>query len=533
MSDMFQPRADGASRRQARTQQEEKARRKTRIIMVSVITVLVLFFTAALFINSKFIRRNYTALTIGGVNFTIVDFEYFFNTEYVDFMNWMSQMQGMGGSMPESGRPLSSQIFDEETGATWADYFTESAFRKMSMIVQIYNAATAAGYKLSDEETARINDELVTIRLQAAEYGYPSTDSLLQQMFGNSIDEKSYRKLLEFTMIAESYSNHVRESFNYSTVDLESYYFENRDTLDIFSYRSLMIYAERLDPLDFPNTEDYLAAIEDSIAEVSLIAAEIAAGIESEDDFISAAMDYEAEFYSDPDSTLRVQSGERLDEQLSSWMLDATRMPGDIELIDSDQGCNIIFFVSRDDNGYLTSSMRQILILRERINPAEFELGEDDPEYIEAVELAENEARERAELVFALFTASGGTESALNDLIKEYSDEYDENFSGDISEIGYYKDIAKYPYQSSYVYAMQVVPEIEEWLFDPEREIGDYELIRSEAHGYHLMYFPGYGDRMSDIISEDKMRTRDHNAWNDGLAEVEPVKHWAFILVQI
>jgi len=528
MSGMFEPKADGAKRREARALQEAKSRRKTRIIMISVVTVLALLFAAALLINSKYIRRTLPVLTIDGVSFTTVDYEYFFNAEYVEYMNLMSQMQGMGGlggSLPDDNKPLSSQIYDPDTGETWADFFSEMTLRRMSMMVQLYNAAMTAGFRLTDERTAEIDENMANVRMQAESYGFPSTESFLQRMYGNSIDEKSFRSVLEFIVTAEAYSEHVRESFDYSAEDIKGYYDANKDSLDIFSYRTFVVFPEHVEPTEYPNTEEYLAAVEEKKAEANAIAVEIAAGIESEDDFLAAAMEYEV-LYSDPDSTLRTMQGDRLDNDLGPWLLEETREHGDTDIIDTEQGSTVIFFVSRDNNSYQLAGMRQILIMRESIDPQEYENGEDDPAYIAAFEQANREIRERAELAYSLFVAGGETEAALIGLIEEYS--------ADDTEGGYYDNISKYPYQSAYVSAMKVVPEIEDWLFDENREVGDSELIYTEAYGYHLLYFTGYGKQFCDLIADDKLRTDAHNAWREGLADVKPpVKHRAFVLVQL
>jgi hypothetical protein len=357
---------------------------------------------------------------------------------------------------------------------------------------------------------ARVDEEMAMARMQAEMNGFPSTDSLLQQMFGSSMNESSYRSLLEFITTADSFSEHVRESFAYNPEALEAFYAESRDSLDVFHFRTFMVFAEDVEPDDFQSTEEYLAAVEDSLSEANAIARGIIAGITSDDDFIAAAMEYDEEFYAEPDSTLRMLQGDRLNAELEPWLLDESREHGDIEVIDSDRGSHIVFFVLRDDNSYNVTGMRQILILRDNVDPEDFIHGEDDLEYIAALAQAEENNRERAEAVFALFTAVGETEEALLGLMEEHSD--------DTTEGGYYTNISRHPYQSAHVSAMKV---------------GDTELVRTEAFGYHLLYFTGYGERFLDIIADDMKRTSDHNLWRDGLPDVLPVRHRAFVLVQV
>jgi len=437
----------------------------------------------------------------------------------------MSQFEGMGGSLPVAGMPLSSQVYNEETGETWADIFVESALTRIKNYVVLYNAAKESGFALSDEQLAEIENEIASTGMEAMMYGFPSLDSFLQQLYGNSINEKEYRKIQEFVTTANLYSIHVRDSFEYSMQQLEKYYAENSNELDIFNYRVLTIYANLPDPEVIEDDDEYYEAVDVARAGAISEANEIAAGIGSEDDFIEAAREYNLAIYGESDSTIRMTQGERLESDIDSWMLDEARKSGDVTVIDTDQGANIIYYVSREDNSYQTVGMRQILILRDRVDPMEYAEGEFDPEYLEALQQAEVDARERAETAFTLFIAAGRTEDALLELMDEHSD--------DTTEGGYYSQIAQFSYQGSIFSSMKVVPELEEWLFDENRAAGDSELIYTADFGYHLVYFTGFYERFFELIADDRLRSADHTDWLESMTAGEPVKHGAFILVHI
>jgi hypothetical protein len=528
MSGMFESKSDKASRKLARSKSEEKAKRKTRSITISVIVSLILLSAVAIILNSGFIRRAFPAVTIDGVSFTTTEFEFFYNSEYMEFVNEMSQFQGMG-PMPDTNRPLSEQEVDlgSETGEplTWAELFTERALDRLAHQVSVYNIANASGFVLSDEHLATIEEEVEMVAMQAMMNMFPSTDSFLQQLYGSGMNERTYRDVLEFTATVEFYMEHVRESFVYSNEELAGYYNENRDSFDVFRYRQFTVNVEHPAAMDFEDEDEYSEAVLMAIIEASARAAAIAEGIASEEDFIAAAREYNEMLYSEPDSTLWEEHGEWIGGDINSWLLDETRILGDIEVVDTETGSNIVFFVSRDDNNYRTVGMRQLLISREQVSPEDYIEGEAAPAYLEALEEAEREARERAERVNSLFVAAGMTESALIDLMDEHSD--------DFTEGGLYTNITRHPYQSLRFNTMKVVPEIEDWLFYENRMIGDSELIHTSDFGYHLIYFTGFGEPFFELIADDRMRTRDHNAWLEGLPLSEPVRHFAFILVQV
>jgi len=524
MSGMFDSKTDKANRKIERTKKEEKERKKSRTTVIIILAILVLVSAVAITVNSSFIRRTLSVVTIDGVNFSTAEFEFFFNSEYHEYRNMMAQFQGMGIDMPLDNRPLSTQPFPNgEDGETWADHFTQMALLRMASIVSLYNAARAAGFTLPDEYLEQIENEVSMISLQAMFNQFPTADSYLRAMFGNSMNENVYQKILEFSMLANAYSEHIRESFTYSAGDLSSYYTENRDDLDVFAYRLLYINPEELNYEDYDSEDAFDEARETAVAGAHERAANIiSGGISSAEAFIAAAQE---EYGNDSEWIGEIQQrmGENLDATFKDWLMDESRKYGDITAFDNDSGSIILYFDSRNDNSYQTAGMRQILILRDTLDAEEFPLGEEDPGYIAALAQADAEASVRAERVRTLFTDAGGTETALISLMEEHSDD---NTPG-----GEYSDISKFSYQSMHFRAMQVVPEIEEWLFDESRVVGDSELIYTSAFGYHLVYFTGLGTPMFELIADDRMRTRDHTEWLETHTPGQPVRHFAFILV--
>jgi len=509
MSGMFDTKPDKAKRKLERTIKEEKARKKTRKITIIVTTIFMLLLCTALLLNSSWLRRTLPIMTIDGVSFTTTEFEYYFNSQLIEYNNWASQI---GWPMPDQNRPLSRQVYDSNTGETWADFIALSAYARMQFLTGLYNDAVKNGFKLSDEQLDEIEAELMMIDMQA-EYteGITSANMLLQRIYGNSMNVSIFRSILEFVATAEEYSIHIRDSFVYTDDELDEYYKDNAGDLDVLNYRILMIAAE----IPGEDTDDFETAMAQSIATAQSLAKDIESEITSEDDFIIAAYEYNTALYSDPDSTIRELQGERLDELYSAWLLGSGRASGDTTVINTEQGASVLYFLSRDKNDYNTVGMRQILILRENVNPSDFTMGVDDPEYLEALENAENETRERAQNIESLFIAAGETENALIDLMEEHSD--------DSTEGGFYEGISRFQYQGADFRAMRVVAELEQWLFDG-RAIGDWELIETSAYGFHLIYFTGYGEKFSHVVARDRMRSAAHEDWLDSVEADEPVK---------
>ena len=524
---------DKVSRREERTRKEQQESRKIRRIAIIVTTIFVLFVAAAVFLNSRFVRQSLTAITIGGVDFTAAEFDFFYNNAAGAYQEEMNSLHGDYASLylPISGMPLSNQIKDYDTEETWADFFFNETIEHISDQVKRYNAARNAGYVLPDDMFQAIDELISEYRMYAEMYGQPSLDAFIHEYVGRNMNERTLRKVLEFVYTAESYSEHVRDSFVFETQVMVDYYADNRDRFDIFTYRYFLVLPEDVPYEDFETDEELEEAQEAALEEAAARAAQIVADLMSEEDydvreeeFITIAQEFsEDEYdefgfdeYEDPDPTLYTVPGAWLSSQFDTWLQDDERSRGDVEAIDAGFGSYIIFFVERDSNEYRMVEMNQILIMREVVEEFMFLEGVDDPEYIEALENAAAEARRRADEVMDMFISRGQTKEALIELIEE-------GFSDDMTEDGFFDRITKDPSFNG------VVPEIEEWLFAPERQVGDIEMIETEEYGYHLVFFSGFGERYCDFLAAEELRDQEYERWADALAPVDFVKRWAFI----
>lgn len=537
MSGTDAKRKSGSGRREARALQERKEKRKIRVTSITIFIVLVLLFLGALLINSKYLRRITTAVTINGVKFTAAEYDYFYHNAVFEFSNYLSEEMGDAASsyMPSNDRPFSSQIKDEETGETWAQFFGKMALHQMSELVSYYNDAVRNGFSLSAEALSEIDEEITNMKYTADLYSasFKDFDSFLQGFYGTSINEKTFRKVAEFMRMAGDYTTHVIDSFSYTAPELEQYYDENKNSLDVFEYRYITIYKETTTEEDYDSTEEYEASKDAALANALVLAQEIADGITSEEDLIEAAREYDATQYNDDDSTLRNYPGEWLGSIYGDWLKDPARVNGEVSAFEMSNGAYVVYFVSRSNNRYALTNMRQIFVKRDAVDEEDYkdydvDFGDDDllsgldyenayffdeEGYDAALEAAEAAARERADEVLTVFLNGGATEDMLISMVEDYSDDYTEG--------GLYENIYKN------TTSITTEPEIEEWLFDPVRKAGDYELINTAKNGYYLVYFTGYGERYCDYLADVRMRDRDFNAWKDALPGPVSDQGWA------
>ena len=535
MSDLFakkpsgkpDKKADKTARRQARSKEQQKTQRKTKIIAIAVTSVFLLLFIGSFVLNSGIFARSVSVMNIGGVGFSAAEFDYYYNVTVASYAQMVEEQMGEYASMmlPTRDLPFSEQVYDPETGQSWADFFMDSTLSHLSEVVQIFNAGKANGFVLPSDDIESISSDIDLMSMQVQMWGYASLDQYLRHSYGPNMNKAAWRDILEFTAYVQSYEASVAPEFDFTQAELTAFYDENRDTLDVFNFLVFTVYPDEVLDWEYETDEEYEAAREAAFEVSRVIAREIAEGIITEEDFAAAALDYDPLTYDDPDSMIANLFGEWMTGPMLDWLLEEPRVYGDVGVVDSEPDLTyIVFFQSRDDNDYQIAGMRQLLIMRDELFPEDFD---DEAMYAMAFASADSVARERAEELLQIFNNSGANEDAMAAIVE---DNPLESLDGSL-----YEFISKASYQSAFqedVMAMKVVPEIEEWLFDPDRRVGDSELIYTQAYGYHLVYFTGLGEHFNNFIAKDRLlmtkMDEAYGAWKESLEPVSAKKGFFF-----
>ena len=150
----------GLDKRERELLEEKKQNRKTRTLAIAIVLIVVVLLAIALLVNSNFLRRNATAVKIGDTKFTVADFDFHYYNNYYDYITYVYSYQSDYASvlLPESGKPLDSQTYDEDR--TWKDYFQEYALKNLTRQVALYDEGHEVGFEMSEEDIAALNEEL-------------------------------------------------------------------------------------------------------------------------------------------------------------------------------------------------------------------------------------------------------------------------------------------------------------------------------------------------------------------------------------
>ncbi len=225
-----------------KAQQKEAKKLKAYTWTFCIAIVLVVCIVLGFMLQSPInvlVARVGTSMTIGEHKLSHTEMNYF----YIDAINqFCNQYSSYLSYLVDTSTPLDEQVIDEETGRTQADYFIDQAIANAKNTYALYDAAKAAGYEMSADEKASLEELYADMDSYAENQGYSSATKYLQSIYGASASEKSYKEYYEVTVMAQSYyyaySDQLKDSYAPETLRA----FEGDETYTYNSYSYATFY---------------------------------------------------------------------------------------------------------------------------------------------------------------------------------------------------------------------------------------------------------------------------------------------------
>lgn len=478
-----------AQRRQeaAKAQQRNKKRSSTvfndlfwkRLLAVVVALVVVVGVFALIFPQTGWSRRVVSAVTIGDEKVSVAEYSYYYRGAYNSYYQTMVNYLGEENVPIDTTKPLDKQYMS--TDQTYADYFSENAINTLSRLMTVEKAAKNAGYAYPETAEQQFEATLANIDNTAAYYGM-DRDTYLGRYYGQGFNEDLLKKCLMRELLVSAYETDVIANTTYTDEDLDAYYQANRHTYDRADVRIMQ----------------FASGDSVTIDEAKAQAEAFMKGIKTEDDFEKAATEkFEADGAENiyPNKSLSAgldfNAANALDPQIAGFIFDQEHTAGDMEVIIGSSAVNyyVIYIVSpaqRDETN--VANARHIL----------FQCDTTDA-------VAMDNAKTQAEDVYQQFKDQGATEDVFAALANQYSMDGGSNTNGGLYEA---------------LVPGQTVATFNDWCFDPDRKVGDTEIIESE-YGYHIMYMSGFGEPAWKVTMISTRQNEDFDNWlNDAVAKL-------------
>lgn len=299
--------------------------------------------------------------TAGGVELTNGQFQVFYWMNVYEFYQQYSSYLSYFGL--DITQPLSEQIVDEETG-TWEQFFIESTLSAWHNYQSMLLYAQEEGYVMSDELSQQLQEVLASMQSSAAQYGYASADEMVQVDMGPSSDLDDYMHYLTVYYSGMEYVDIIYEEMDPTDAEIEAYYEANADTLkstysvDKESGKLIDVRHILVCPTGGTTDENGDTTYSEDEWEACRLKAEEylqqwADGEATEESFASLA----TEVTEDPGSQSTgglysyVYQGEMV-PAFDEWCFDESRQYGDTDIVKTEYGYHIMFFVYGDEGWY-------------------------------------------------------------------------------------------------------------------------------------------------------------------------------------
>ena len=543
-------RAEGVDKRSLAEREAAQKARKERRTWTIVTAIVVVAALVIVLLNTNLLYRGTTAVTIGDEKYTNAEFQYYY---YSELMSFQTDNAAIVGMLFDTSTDLGKQDFDPDMaaalgmtlpesmgdgeGASWEDYFRAVALENMREVTALYSAAVAAGYTLSEDDAATIDETIASLETAADAYGWKDGDAYASVIYGKGVDLDTVRKLMERSSIASAYAQDMFDSFEYTPEQLADYYDQYADVFDTLSFEYYLVSAEQVETTETVTDEETGEETEqttEAVTDETMAAAEQ----QAEDILTAYESGTEAAALSFAEAIAEVMGDEAgepydytltqgyyvstyLNDNIADWVLDSAREPGDTTIIENEgSGYYVVAFYGRSDNDVDTVSFRHILI-----NATD---EDEDGEYSdEELAAAESEIQD----IYTEWQEGDATEDSFYELQQQYSD--------DVSSSGvlYGDETGAY----THIIEGSMVDTVDEWIFDSARQPGDTAIVHAETdsyNGYHLLYFIGVDDEpYCDYLAEvgvsgtdaEGLRNIDYNNWLDELVSGVTVSVNSFV----
>ena len=428
-------------------------------------------------------------LTINGRDISSGEFSFMYHYELLN--------EGVDLFAADTEKMLSSPYLDDESFQTYRDYFRYVTAQDLQKIEILYDDATAQGFVIEKAHYDRANAYINWLKGKADELGVP-LDTYIKGVFGSQVDEQIIINTLAKKYFTEDYAEGEKLiQLSASDEQAEHAYNQSRTIYDLVSYKILRITYEQRDQafIDTANlhAEKIIDAMNGDPSKFESCAAKYFSGVA-------------ANTLSQPDSTLiancRFEDVTHVD--FRRWLFDETRQVGDATIIPDEDGFPIILvFVSRDRmsehlrNCYIITANQQLNEIMQPDIAATQALGQEIFDYIEDAD------------------SCNEVENLYNDYI----------LAGELSIV-----------HDSQIYQAKYTGAMAEWIFSPDRKLGDKTMI--EVNGtFYIIYFisespnPEWYDRVNSFLRMNNYQQfisgkASEYVWEfheDGLAQIKDV----------
>lgn len=300
-------------------------------------------------------KQNEVIATVGSQTLTNGELQAHYWMAVYDFLDYYGYYLSSIGV--DVNKPLSEQIYDEETGKTYQQMFLEGALDSWYRYATLVELSEEAGFQLNEEQQKYVDAVKTQVENLAKEYKYDDVEKFIDEEFFPGCSLDIYMKYTEMNYKALSYYDTLYQGLMPTQEQIEAYYTEHeaefatngidKDAGNYYDVRHILIGMEG--SADSEGNYD-TAQWQTCLDKAQKLLDDFVAGGGTEDDFAKLAMEHSQDPGSAENGGLYSQLTKNYGfiEDFEKWYVDESRKPGDTGLVknteSSVKGYHIMYF---------------------------------------------------------------------------------------------------------------------------------------------------------------------------------------------
>lgn len=185
-----------------------------------IIIIPVVF--VAIVLNSGILQSHVTAVKIGEHTLTDVQFNYYYFSEYLDFINENHD------ELEELGLSMTSKLRNQEYNGdmTWEDYFKERAIERATQVLLLNDLASEEGYEFTESDYEPVENRISEVKAFCESYGL-EVENYFESYYGSGMTEERFENELRLEAQSDAYKTHLADSIGVSESEKDSWISDN------------------------------------------------------------------------------------------------------------------------------------------------------------------------------------------------------------------------------------------------------------------------------------------------------------------
>ena len=301
---------------------------------------------------------NNVAATVGENTLTNGELQVFYQTSMLNFYSQYGMyLMYMG---VDFSQPLDQQVFDPETNQTWQEFILEMALNNWHLYTAIAEKGKADGFQLDAEGLEYVANIDTSIQEMAEASGCATAEEFMQTQLGPTATVEGMRSYMEKEYYYVRYYEYLKEQLAPTMEQIEQYFTENEETLsasgvtkesgDVVDVRHVLIMPETSGTDESGKAISTEEEWEACRQKAQALLDGWRSGEATEEAFHVLAQENSADSNASSGGLYTGVTENYMVAEFNDWIFDESRQYGDNDLVKTQFGYHIMFFVKREAN---------------------------------------------------------------------------------------------------------------------------------------------------------------------------------------